>query len=120
MIRDTKTIDYLTSLQFKNCEAKERWSYILKHDYFDNSDNEIIIDFARRWAKNIQYLMKQENKSFDQVVVSAAHEADIDGKVTLNHLDKSIDLLVEIWKYGDVLNEWLTHNDGKTAIENLF
>ena len=119
MIRDAKTVDYLTSLLFKNCEANERWKFILKHDYFDSPDNEIIIDFSRRWAKNIQYLMKHENKDFSEVVVTAAKEANIDNNVTLSHLDKSINLLVGIWKYGDVLNEWLG-NGGKTVIENLF
>lgn len=118
-VRDTKTLDCLTTLQFKNFEANERWCKLVRDDYLYNHDTEIIMNFARRWAKIIQYLMKNENTQFKDIVVSSAVEANIDNAVTKSHAQKAIDLLIDIWQYGDILQEW-TNNGGRDTIINLF
>lgn len=116
MIRDTKTIDCLSNLQFKDWTARERWLKISQHDYFQNHDSEITINFARRWAKNIQFLMKNDSRNFNELIVPAAYDANIDNGFTPSHLEKAIELLVEIWEHGDSLKEWLD-NGGKSLVE---
>ena len=103
----------------KNYEANERWCKLVKYEYHDNRDTEITMDFARRWAKLIQYLMKNEKREFEDVVVVSACEANIDKAVTKSHAEKAINMLTEIWKYGDILQEW-TNNGGRDTIINLF
>lgn len=117
MIRDTETIDYLSMLQFKDYEAHQRWLTISLHDYFQDHNCEITVNFARRWAKNIQFLMKHVSKNFDEHVVLAAYEANVDNDITPSHLDKAIEYLVDIWEYGDSLKEWLDTGENKLLLE---
>jgi len=118
-VYDTKTIDSLTLLKFKNYEKKERWSRLIKYDYFENTDTEITMNFARRWGKLMQYLLKDNLKNFNNIVPSCACDANVDKNVTCFHAAKALDLLIDVWKYGDILQDW-AEKGGKILITNLF
>ncbi len=116
---DTKTLDSLTLLQFKDYEAKERWCNLVKSLYLYDFDTEITMNFARRWAKIMQYLVTHDNRIFEDIVVTSAQEANIDNLVKKSHAEKAIELLVEIWLYGDILQDY-ADNGGRNSIINLF
>ena len=77
------------------------------------------MDFARRWAKIMQYLLKDNCTNFDDIVTLSAVEANVDGEVTPAHVEKAIELLIETWEYGKNLQEWC-NNGGKDIIATLF
>lgn len=116
---DTKTIDSLTLLKFKNYEAKERWLHLIKYDYFEDVDTEITIDFARRWGKLMQYYLKSDLSNFEKIISTSACDANADNNVQSYHAVKALDLLIEHWQHGDILKKW-ADKGGRTFINNLF
>lgn len=116
---DTITIDCLTLLQFKNYEAREQWSYLIKHSYYSDHDMEIAMDFARRWGKLMQYLLKNDLKNFDDIVSLCAHDANVEHNLTGFHAEKALNLLISLWKHGDALQNW-ADNGGRDIIKHLF
>ncbi|MBR3720704.1 MAG: hypothetical protein IKN09_03075 [Clostridia bacterium] len=119
MVLDAITIDCLTLFDFKDYDAKERWRHLVNYEYFNDVDTEIYMDFARRWAKMMQFLLKSDLSNFDKIVCRCAKEANVEHNVRKFHAAQSINLLIDIWKYGDVLQAYID-NGGKDTILNLF
>lgn len=117
-MRDMKTIDAHTLLQFSSYEAQEKWLKMIKDNYFNDDFISKCMDFARRWAKSMQYQMKRQGKTLEDSVLDAAIEANIDN-ITVEHLDTAISYVSEIWKYGDTFQKWVD-NGGYDTIKALF
>ena len=63
--------------------------------------------------------MLRQGKSFEDAVLEAAIEANVDNAVTVEHLDTSITYISEIWKYGETFKKWI-NSGGYAAVRALF
>lgn len=111
-------IDKETELEFKDDEAKQKWEEWIKINS-KGSYNLCTVDFARRWAKYMQHIMKKHNKSISQIANKTRSVSDIDG-ITGFMYGISVSVLSQCWKYGDDLKKWHNkewgHEDAKGVI----
>ena len=93
-----------TEYKFKNEEAKKEFERIVTVKS-SNDYGKLVLNFANRWAKCMQYLV--ENEKFD--VFQAANETidacKIKG-IDEFALGRSISVISKTWKYGDNLKAW--------------
>lgn len=114
MFRDVQTIDAMNSLKFKDPAAREKWCSLIENQYFFNREARASMDFARRWAKIMQHMMDHESKSFNDVILPAARDANIDNASAPTR-KKALDILISIWSNGESLREWFDKSDHQTV-----
>ena len=119
LIMDIKTIDEMTEFSFKDDTSKKRWIHLVETQYFDNYNMHITMDFVRRWGKAMQYQMKNNQASLNNIAILCAKEADIDKLVKQPHLEKAITLLSETWFYCNEFQKWVA-NGGSAIIKQYF
>ncbi len=107
---DVQTIDAMTCINFRDTAAKECWNSLIDCEYFSSSQAKSTMDFARRWAKVMQHLMKNDAKSLTEVVLPAAIEANIDN-ANIHAKDMALELLIAVWSKGDDLSRWSSKSE---------
>ncbi len=101
---DVETIDQMSSIAYSCSSAKNSWSALIECEYFSDSSSEEIMNFARRFAKTVQFLMAT-GKDFSECIVEAAQASNLE-KIGANQKFRALELLIAIWKYGDQLSIW--------------
>lgn len=102
--KDIISIDESTELYFKNEEAAKswiQWTAISSKDSY----KKVVITYARRWAKYMQYLMEKHNKTVDEIATSTSYISNIDD-ISGFMYNYAVSLLTHYWKYGEELNKW--------------
>ena len=100
------TIDKSTELEFKDEEAKanwEKWVEANSKDFYGFS----AVKYACRWAKYMQHLMKEHNKTLPEIVDKTSlfrYTDDVTGFMYC----RVVLVLSQCWKYGEELRRW--HN----------
>ena len=104
--KEVLAIDESTELEFKDDEAKanwEKWVEVNSKDGYSFG----VVKYARRWAKYMQHLMKEHNKTLPEIADNASHVSDIEG-ITGFMYGCAVGILSQCWKYGEELRRW--HN----------
>lgn len=91
-------------IEFKNEDAAIKWKKLVEVNS-SNLYNFAIVAYARRWAKYMQYLMKEENKTIDEIAESTSITCDI-VDISGYMYNCALNMLVECWKYGEELRKW--------------
>lgn len=94
-------------LQFKDEEAHKTWDNFVEVNSKDGY-GACVVRYAEYWAKFMQYLMaKHEGVEVAQIADEASQAADLEG-VTGFMYGCAVDVLSQVWKYGEELRKW--HN----------
>lgn len=76
---------------------------------FDNANQSgygrTIMNYAERWAKTMQYLMREENKTVAEAAVETVDACDFSG-ITGGMYNYAVQVLEQCWEYGDQLKQW--------------
>ena len=102
-------IDEATDLLFKNEQAKKLWNEMVAKNCHDPYVL-IIIKFARRWAKYMQFLISQ-GKVVSEIAKKTSYESDFNGISDFMY-NCAVKYLCECWKYGDDLKKWHNSQNG--------
>lgn len=112
---DAKTIDATSQISFKNSEAKERWVDTISKHYLSDEVYQIAMDFARCWAKFMQHVLSNNgNVKLSEIILPSCKtvleqmRGDYKINVTCSHIRLSLELLKDVWVYGDILTQNLT------------
>jgi len=97
-------IDKLTVFEVRDDAASKLWDITQGNSSISKIDN-ALVSYVRRWAKYMQYLMKENNKTLEEVAEQASIECDYDG-ITGYMYDWAVDILEECWVYGKELRVW--------------
>ena len=121
MIKDEK-------IEFKNAAAKAKYAKLTLTNSL-NSYGRGILDYMNRWAKAMQYLIKNEGYSVAKAARETEFTCDYDG-ITGFMYSCAFSTLCDLWKYGDELRnkdkaeeettsakEEQTQNDGSNSQE---
>lgn len=93
------TLDKNSALQFKNETARANWIKAAEKQSFD------IIDLARRWAKIMQFHLR-EGEKLEDIVDMAYQQANLTGDSSTGTIEGlATNMLVQCWKYGDELKK---------------
>ena len=115
--KDVLRVDETSELEFKDEEAKAKWEKFVevnsKHPY-----SEGVVTYARRWAKYMQHLMKEYNKSLPQIASKASYASDIEG-ITGFMYGCAVNMLSQCWKYGEELRRWHNKEFGQEDTEGV-
>lgn len=105
LLEDVLSVDKFTDLLFKDAESAKSWDLWVENCsqlglYYIGS-----AQFARHWAKYMQYLMKKYNKTVAEIANIAYYACDMH-LITKMMQCFVIDALVKYWKYGEELREF--------------
>ncbi len=64
-----------------------------------------IMKYAERWAKTMQYLMKNENKTLAESAIETIEACDFSG-ISGSMYGCAVQVLEQCWQYGNELREW--------------
>ena len=95
----------------KEIEKKEKLSLKDEQawDIFDTSNQSgygrTIMKYAERWAKTMQYLMREENKTLEESAMETFNACDFSG-ITGFMYGCAVQVLEQCWEYGTELRQW--------------
>lgn len=100
--------DKSSEMEFKDEEAHKLWDeFCAKQAEDETGYSQCVVDYARYWAKFMQYLKEKHNVSVIQIAGRASHDADVNG-ITGFMYGCAVNVLSQVWKYGEELRVW--HN----------
>ena len=117
-MRDIETIDAMSSIKFRDKTANNCWNTLIDTEYFKSATAKTTMDFARRWAKTMQHMMQVEKKAFEDVILPASREANLNN-ASPSEKSLALELLIAVWFMGDKLQTWAKSFDKKTLFLKL-
>lgn len=100
--------DKSSEIEFKDDAARKLWEeFCAKQAEDETGYSQCVVDYARYWAKFMQYLKEKHNVSVIQIAERASHDADVNG-ITGFMYGCAVNVLSQVWKYGEELRVW--HN----------
>lgn len=102
-------LDEETEMLYKSKDAREVWMNTI-----GCTNYETILNVARRWAKLMQFYMKEEHRKLEDIVEESYKQAVLNEDSETTRLFAT-DALVLCWKYGTELKEYLSTKKDRTA-----
>ncbi len=102
-------VDETTEMEFKDSEAKTIWDDCVQRNSHDSYSEGVVI-YARLWAKYMQYVMKKENKSVEEIAEDTSYRAAEAKPVSGAMFNFATSMIIECWKYGDELKQLREEN----------
>ena len=77
-----------------------------------------VVTYASRWAKYMQFLIENRNKTVFDIADNISYAAVIDG-ITGFQYGCAVSILADCWKYGEELRKWHNKEWGREEVDGV-